>query len=83
MASLSPSPTEAAIDLALAVVAPSTTPVLLLDGDLNIVAASRSFCEAFQVDPVTAPGRQVFALGDGEWDAPRYGRFWTPRSWDR
>jgi len=56
------------LGLTLAVVASSTAPLLLLDGDLNIVAASSSFFSAFQVDPKGAVGRPIFALGSGEWD---------------
>jgi two-component system, sensor histidine kinase PdtaS len=60
-----------ALDLALAVVASSTTPLLLLNGDLTLVAASRSFCDAFQIDPITAPGRMLAELGSGEWNVPQ------------
>jgi len=52
-------------------VAASSAPLLLLDGDLNIVAASTSFGRAFQIDPTTVVGRQPFALGTGEWDVPQ------------
>jgi hypothetical protein len=52
-------------------VAASSAPLLLLDGDLNIVAASTSFGRAFQIDPTTVVGRQPFALGAGEWDVPQ------------
>jgi two-component sensor histidine kinase len=54
--------------LALAVVASSTTPLVLLDGDLKVVALSRSFCRAFQIDMASAPGRRLSELGEGEWD---------------
>jgi hypothetical protein len=42
-----------ALNLALAVVASSTAPLLLLDGDLTLIAASKSFCRAFQIDPAS------------------------------
>lgn len=71
MAVLALVPPEAAHSLALAVVASSNEPLLLLDGDLNLVAASVSFCRAFQVDAASVPGRAMFALGEGEWDVPR------------
>ena len=71
MVSQTPAHPEVALNLALAVVASSTAPVLLLDGDLKVVAASHSFCNAFQVEQAMACGRDVFALGDGEWDFPR------------
>ena len=39
--------------LALALVASSDAPIVLLDGDLDVVAASASFARAFQIDPAT------------------------------
>jgi two-component system, sensor histidine kinase PdtaS len=62
---------EVAHNLALALVASSDAPLLLLDGDLAVVAASRSFYRTFRIDPAVVPGREIFALGKGEWDAPR------------
>ena len=64
-------PPDLALDLALAVVAASTVPLLLLDGDEAVVAASASFCRAFSVDPAKVTGRFVYELGGGEWDIPR------------
>ncbi|MDB5461036.1 MAG: signal transduction histidine kinase [Caulobacteraceae bacterium] len=49
----------------------STAPLLLLDGDLNVVAASASFCHAFHVDPAKVAGRQLLELGEGEWNIPQ------------
>lgn len=66
-----PVPTVAEHSLALAVIAASTSPVLLLDGELAIVAASASFCAAFGIDPASVAGRRVAALGGGEWDVPQ------------
>jgi two-component system, sensor histidine kinase PdtaS len=62
---------EAADSLALAVIASSNAPVLLLDGALGIVAASASFCDVFQIDPDRVAGRPLAALGDGEWNVPQ------------
>jgi two-component sensor histidine kinase len=59
------------INLALAVVASSTAPLLLLDGDLTLVAVSDSFCRAFEIDPGSVPGRSLRELGSGEWDIPQ------------
>jgi hypothetical protein len=63
---------DAALSLTLAVVGSSPAPLLLLDGALNIVAASASFCRAFDIDPTTAAGRDIFALGEGEWSVPQF-----------
>jgi two-component sensor histidine kinase len=57
--------------LALALVAASDAPILLLSGDLTVVAASASFCQAFLIDPVGIEGASLFSLGAGEWDTPQ------------
>ena len=62
---------DAALSLTIAIVSSSPGPLLLLDGELKIVAASTSFSEAFGIDLASAPGRQVSSLGEGEWDAPQ------------
>jgi two-component sensor histidine kinase len=58
---------HAALSLAMAVVASSPGPLLLLDSDLNIVAASASFAAAFELDPATVVGAPLASLGAGEW----------------
>ena len=68
MAPQSPPETTVALNLGLAVVAASTAPLLLLDNDLTVVAASTSFCSTFQIDPATASGLPLADLGDGEWN---------------
>jgi two-component sensor histidine kinase len=52
-------------------VASSEAPLLLLDGDLTVVAASASFCRAYQIDPSNVTDRPIFELGAGEWDGRR------------
>ena len=71
VAELSLHPEAAAFSLMLAVIASSDAPLVLLDGDLSVVAASASFCRAFQIDPENVPGRRMSALGQGEWDVPQ------------
>jgi two-component system, sensor histidine kinase PdtaS len=71
MAPHSPPDPAVALNLALAVVASSVAPLLLLDKDLHVVAASTSFCKAFQIDPDKATGCALAALGDGEWKLPQ------------
>jgi two-component sensor histidine kinase len=43
-------------------------PVLVLDKELRVIAASRSFYSAFKVSPEDTQGRLLYALGDGQWD---------------
>jgi two-component system, sensor histidine kinase PdtaS len=63
------SPPDAA--LALAVIASSTAPLLLLNGDLTLVAASKSFCYAFAIDPASVTDKEFRKLGAGEWNVPQ------------
>jgi hypothetical protein len=70
MAPQTPLPPAAALNLALAIVASSNAPVLLLDAGLTVIAASKSFCRAFQIDPGEVAGRSLAALNKGEWNAP-------------
>src|ERR1700733_7810768 len=62
---------DVSLNLALAVIASSTAPLLLLNGDLTVVAASKSFCRAFEIDPATAAGGPLAGLGSGEWNVPQ------------
>ena len=54
--------------LANAVVDTVRDSLLVLDGDLNVVAASRSFYSKFLTTPDVTIGRRVYDLGNGEWN---------------
>ena len=56
--------------LAQAIVDTVREPLLVLDKDLRVIAASRSFYLTFRVDRQHTLGRLLFALGDGQWDIP-------------
>src|SRR3984957_13940691 len=62
---------DVALNLALAIVASSTAPLLLLNGDLTLVGASKSFCRAFGIDPASVPDKALRELGAGEWNVPQ------------
>lgn len=55
----------------LAVIAASNEPLLFLKDDLEIIAASASFCRQFEIDPAGTRGRKIFELGGGEWAMPK------------
>ncbi|HEY5412564.1 MAG TPA: sensor histidine kinase [Caulobacteraceae bacterium] len=57
--------------LALALIASSDAPIVLLDGGLMVIAASTSFFRIFQIDPASNVGRSMLALGQGEWNVPQ------------
>jgi PAS domain-containing protein len=65
------SPEDVALSLTLAIVTFSPAPLLLLDGQLTIIAASTSFCSAFGVNATQLMGQPLYALDDGEWDSPQ------------
>lgn len=66
-----PPPPIRACDLALEVILSSDAPLLMLDGNLLIVAASKSFCRAFHINPSTTIGKPMADLGAGEWNVPQ------------
>lgn len=55
----------------MALVVSSSTPLLLLNEQLIVEAASQSFCRSFSIDQATIVGSELFALGNGEWDIPQ------------
>lgn len=59
------------VSLAMAMVCSSPTPLLLLDGESKVIAASASFCMEFGIDPADVVGQPVFELGGGEWNVPQ------------
>ncbi len=63
---------DSASSLGMALVLSSTTPLVLLDEDLCVHAASESFCRAFSLDCKDVIGSPMFALGAGEWDIPQF-----------
>src|SRR5664279_1277354 len=57
--------------LAQAIVDTVSDPVLVLDKELRVIAASRSFYSAFKVTPEDTQGKLLYALGNGQWDIPK------------
>src|SRR6202162_2588584 len=45
--------------------------LLVLDPDLTVRFANRSFCHTFAVAPEHAVGRKLYEIGDGQWDIPK------------
>jgi two-component sensor histidine kinase len=62
---------DVALSLTLAVVTSSPAPLLLLDGQLIIIAASNSFCDAFGSEAAELTGQSLYDLDAGEWDSPQ------------
>ncbi|WP_269515530.1 sensor histidine kinase [Brevundimonas subvibrioides] len=71
MAAHPPLHPDGPLSLALAVVGSSRPPLLLLDATLKVIAASTSFCVAFDIDPDRIVGRFLGEVGTGEWNKPQ------------
>jgi PAS domain S-box-containing protein len=60
--------------LAEAIVNTVREALLVLDADLRVVAASRSFCSIFKVDRHDIQGKPLYELDDGLWNIPELRR---------
>lgn len=56
--------------LAQAIVETLREPLLVLDGELRVVAASRSFYKTFDLRRQDVQGLQIYALAKGQWNIP-------------
>ncbi len=63
------------VTLARAVFAASTVPLLLMNAEEKVLAASYSFCTSFGVAAVNLVGRRLYELHDKSWDVPRLRAF--------
>lgn len=59
---------EHADNMSIALVSSSFSPLVLLNEDLTIIAASNSFCHAFDVQCEGVTGKKLSELGEGEWN---------------
>lgn len=71
MATHPPLHPDGPLSLAMAVVGSSKPPLLLLDDTLKVIAASTSFCRAFDIDADRIVGRFLGEIGTGEWNKPQ------------
>jgi two-component sensor histidine kinase len=62
---------DAARRVAQGIVDTIREPLLVLDRDLRVVAASRAFCSTFMLDIDEILGEPLYELGDGEWNIPQ------------
>ena len=45
-------------------------PLVVLDAELRVQSANRSFYQAFRVTPQETEGKPLYELGNGQWDIP-------------
>ena len=46
-------------------------PILMLDSDLRVLSANRSFYDSFKVTPKETLGNLIYDLGNRQWDIPK------------
>ncbi|MDQ7001026.1 MAG: PAS domain S-box protein, partial [Mariprofundus sp.] len=55
---------------AKSIIATVREPMLVLDADLHVIFANRSFYDSFHVDKKETEGQRIYDLGNGQWDIP-------------
>ena len=58
-------------DLAEGIIATVREPLVVLDTDLRVISANRSFYNTFQVIPKETKGKHIYELGNRQWDIPK------------
>lgn len=61
---------EAARNYAEAIVETVQVPLVVLESDLRVNTANRSFYQTFQVEPIETTQSLLFELGNGQWNIP-------------
>ncbi|AKG53521.1 sensory transduction histidine kinase [Dehalogenimonas sp. WBC-2] len=63
--------TSQSLEYAESIIDTVREPLVVLDQDLRVVSASRSFYEVFKVIPDETVGQLIYDLGNRQWDIPR------------
>ena len=66
---------EHAVSLLRGIVDAVRDPLVLLDQDLRVLFASRSFYATFKVDRESTDKHKFYSLGDGQWNVPELRRY--------
>lgn len=62
---------QEALEYSDAIIATVREPLLVLDKELRIITANRSFYRTFQVNPEETEKRLIYDVGNRQWDIPR------------
>jgi len=62
---------QEAWEYAESIVATVREPLLVLDADLRVITANKSFYQTFQVTPEKTENRLLYDIGDRQWDIPK------------
>ena len=61
---------QLARELAEGIVNTVVEPLIVLDGNLQVISAGSAFYQHFQVLPEQTVGRKIYELGNGQWNIP-------------
>lgn len=62
---------EASRNYATAIIETLRQPLVVLNAELQVITANRSFYQVFQVHPHQTEQRSIFSLGNGDWNIPK------------
>ena len=62
---------DEALEYAGSIINTVREPLIVLDHDLRVVTASRSFYAVFKVEPEETVGQLIYDLGNKQWDIPK------------
>jgi len=62
---------QAALEYAEDIIAAVPMSLLILNADLRVISANRSFYQTFKVKPEETLGQSIYDLGNRQWDIPR------------
>jgi two-component system CheB/CheR fusion protein len=62
---------EASRNYATAIIETLRQPLVVLNAELQVITANRSFYQVFQIHPHQTEQRSIFSLGNGDWNIPK------------
>ena len=62
---------EDALEYATGIIDTVRDPLIVLDADLKVISASRSFYQTFKVKPEDTEKQHIYNLGNRQWDIPK------------
>jgi len=57
-----------ALQMADSIVQTVREPLLVLDSDMEVISANKSFYQKFKVNPENTIGKNLYSMGGGQWD---------------
>ncbi len=62
---------QEALSYAESIINTVSEPLLVLDDEMRVISANKSFYKTFKINHGEAEGKELFKLGKGEWDEPK------------